>query len=158
MTFPPITLAVSVAGACGVLLWRLRETTRPITKKAILIPPLAMSTGSGMFLFEPFQVPILWALGALVLGAVVFALPLIRTSELSKIGEEVYLRRSKAFLWVLLALVVVRLGLKGYVEQYISLLQTAGLFYLLAFGMIVRWRVDMYRRYCQIVGSASKEV
>ena len=48
---------------------------------------------------------------------------------------------------MLLALVVVRLGLKGWVEQYISILQTAGLFYLLAFGMIVRWRADMYRRY-----------
>ena len=104
-----------------------------------------------MFLFEPFQVPPLWAFLALAIGAVVFALPLIKTSELSVKGDQVYLRRSKAFLWVLLALVVVRLGLKGWVEQYISLLQTAGLFYLLAFGMIVRWRADMYRRYRSLV-------
>lgn len=133
------------------MLWRIRETTRPITTKAIVIPPLAMSTGSAMFLFEPFQVPPLWAFLALTLGAVLFALPLIRTSELSVRGDQVYLRRSKAFLWVLLALVVVRLGLKGWVEQYVSILQTAGLFYLLAFGMIVRWRADMYRRYRSLV-------
>ena len=102
MTFPPVTFAISLAGACGVLLWRLKETTRPISEKAIIIPPLAMSTGASMFFFPQFQVPLIWAATALCLGAVLFAVPLIRTSELRVEGDQVFVRRSKAFLWVLL--------------------------------------------------------
>jgi len=38
------------------------------------------------------------------------------------------------------------------VEQYLGPLQTGALFYLLAFGMIVRWRVGMLREYRRLRG------
>ena len=143
----PVHMAMPAVGAVGVLLWRLRETQRPLTRRRILIPPLAMSTGFGMFLFTPFHVPLSWAALAMLCGAAVFAWPLIKTSRLTQKDGEIYLHRSRAFLWVLLGLVGVRLALREQVGQYVSPLQTAALFYLLAFGMIVRWRHDMWHRF-----------
>ena len=41
---------------------------------------------------------------------------------------------------ILLGLAALRLALRGYVGQVLSAQQTAGLFFVVAFGMIVRWR------------------
>ena len=90
----------------------------------------------------------LWiALGAFVAGATLFALPLIRTSTLSLVDGQVFLRRSRAFLWVLFGLVAVRLLLRQEISHYISPLQTGSLFFVLAFGMIVHWRLDMLAKF-----------
>jgi membrane protein CcdC involved in cytochrome C biogenesis len=35
-----------------------------------------------------------------------------------------------------------------------QVMQTAAVFYLLAFGVIVRWRLNMYRKYTAIAGRA----
>ncbi len=147
----PIHMAMPAVGAVGVLLWRLRETQKPLTRRRILIPPVAMSTGLGMFLFTSFQVPLTWAVLALLFGAAVLAWPLIKTSELYQQDGQVFLRRSRAFLWVLLGLLVVRLVLREQVAGYVTTFQTAGLFYLLALGMIIRWRANMWRRYRALV-------
>ena len=66
---PVIIIATSVVGALAILVWRIRETQRPISPRAILLPPR----------------------------------------------------------------------------------ETASIFFLLAFGMIVRWRLWMYLRYRAIV-------
>lgn len=146
---PAANLLLPVLGGCAVIVWRLRETSRPISLKGIVLPPLAMSTGFAMFAYPPTRVPWAWGLAAFLLGAAVFAHPLINSSKLSSHHGEVYLKRSKTFLWVLLGLLSVRILLRGYVEHLVSPLQTASLFYLLAFGMILRWRAGMvlaYRR------------
>jgi len=149
-----VALIGSLAGAAAVLTWRVRETQRPVTAAKILVPPLAMSTGFSMFLVPPARVPWTWALGAFLAGAIFFAYPLVRTSELTRVGGAVMLRRSKAFLWILLGLVAVRLALRSYVEALVSPMQTGALFFVLAFGMILPWRLLMYRRYRQIVSGA----
>lgn len=141
----------SFAGAAAVLAWRVRETKSPVTARKILLPPLAMSTGFVMFLFPPARVPLVWALGAFAAGALFFAYPLVRTSELTRVGDAVVLRRSKAFLWILLGLVAARFALRSYVEQRVSPMQTGALFFVLAFGMILPWRALMYRRYRRLV-------
>ena len=151
--FPLITLARPAAGAMGVLLWRLRETQRPLTLKRIIIPPLAMSTGFGMFLYPPTRIPFSWAFAALVAGLTVFALPLIHTSMLQVNDGQIYLKRSRAFLWVLLGLVAVRLALRGEISMYVSPLQTGSLFFILAFGMIIHWRLDMLKKFRQLTES-----
>ncbi|HVJ16539.1 MAG TPA: cytochrome c biogenesis protein CcdC [Polyangiaceae bacterium] len=137
----------SLVGAAGVIAWRVRETKRPVSARSILIPPLGMSTGLSMFLVPAARVPWSYAVAAFIAGVLVFAQPLIRTSRLSIEAGAIMLRRSKAFLWVLLGLVAVRFALRSYVEQYVSTLQTGGLFFLLAFGSIVTWRATMYRSY-----------
>jgi membrane protein CcdC involved in cytochrome C biogenesis len=144
---PPAVALASLIGAGAVLTWRLRETRRPVTARKIITPPLGMSTGLLMFTFPPARVPLLWALTAFLIGAVVLSYPLIHSSTLRRQGDVIMLERSRAFLWILLGLVAVRLVARSYVEDYVDPLQTGALFFLLAFGMIVRWRVSMFLAY-----------
>jgi membrane protein CcdC involved in cytochrome C biogenesis len=41
----------------------------------------------------------------------------------------------------------VRILARGYLDQVISVEQTAALFFVLAFGMILRWRMSMFFEY-----------
>jgi len=141
------TLIASLVGGAAVLAWRIRETQRPVTAKKILIPPLGMASGFCMFLVPQTRVPVAWGLSAFLAGAVFLAYPLVRTSALTRSGDHILLRRSRAFLVILLALVAVRLAARSYVEQYVDAVQTGSLFFLLAFGMLLPWRVVMYLRY-----------
>jgi len=142
-----LSLVSSIVGAAVVMLWRVSETRSPISARKILIPPMGMATGFAMFLVPVFRVPWTWAVDAFLLGALVFAYPLLRTSRLVRDGDHVMLQRSNAFLAVLLVLAGVRIGARGYFDQILSVQQTAGLFFILAFGMILRWRTRMFRQY-----------
>ena len=124
----------------------------PLTVKAILIPPLAMSSALFMFLSPPMRVPWSWAIVALLFGVLVLSYPIVRTSRLELRDGVVYMRRSRWFLAILLILFAIRLLLHDYIGHLISPLQTASVFYLMAFGMIVRWRAGMYREYRRIAG------
>jgi membrane protein CcdC involved in cytochrome C biogenesis len=140
-------LVTSVLGAAAIFAWRLRETTRPVTTRSILIPPLGMSTGFSMFAYAPTRIPASWALTAFVLGATLLAYPMIKSSRLVREGDVILLKRSRAFLGILLALIALRVGLREYVGHYLSPLQTGSLLFVLAFGMIARWRLLMYLEY-----------
>ncbi len=152
---PVIVLVTSLVGALAILAWRIRETQRPISPRGILLPPLGMSTGLGMFAMPAFRVPWTWALGAFALGALALAYPLIRSSKLRMVDGALMMQRSRAFLAILLGLVAVRLALRDYVGQVLPARETASVFFLLAFGMIVRWRLWMYGRYRAIMHDVS---
>ncbi|MBL0171058.1 MAG: cytochrome c biogenesis protein CcdC [Gemmatimonadaceae bacterium] len=143
--------AATLGGALVMLGWRMRETQRPVTVPLIVIPPLGMSTGFCMFLYPPSRIPLSWALGAFALGALVLAEPLRRSSRLEWRGTDIVLRRSRAFLWILVGLVAARFALRGYIGHLVSPMQTAGVLFVLAFGMISRWRVSMYMEYQRLV-------
>ncbi len=130
-------------GAVVMILWRLRETSRPMTMRRIVAPPLGMSTGLAMFVVPACRIPWSWAAAAFALGAAVLAIPVSRASRLVRRGNEILLERSSAFMWILVGLVVVRFALRAWVEQFVSLPQTGAIFFLLALGMILRWRVAM---------------
>jgi len=151
---PLIVLATSIVGALAVLAWRIRETSRPISVRAILIPPLGMSTGLGMFVMPEFRVPWTWALAAFAAGALALAVPLIRSSKLYLVDGALMMQRSRAFLAILLGLAAIRIALRNYVGEILPPRETAGVFFLLAFGMIVRWRAWMYLRYRAIARAA----
>jgi len=155
---PLIVLATSIVGATAVLLWRLRETSRPISVRGILLPPLGMSTGLGMFIVPAFRVPWAWALGAFAAGALALAYPLIRSSKLYLVDGSLMMQRSRIFLAILLGLAAIRIALRDYVGHILPPRETASVFFLLAFGMIVRWRLWMYFRYRAIMreGSAAR--
>ena len=142
-----LSLVSSIFGAAVVMLWRVSETRSPISARKILIPPAGMATGFAMFLAPVFRIPWTWALDAFLLGALVFAYPLLRTSQLVRDGDRIMLRRSNAFLAVLVVLAGVRIGARGYLDQILTVQQTAGLFFILAFGMILRWRARMFFQY-----------
>ena len=54
------------------------------------------------------------------------------------------MRRSPGFILILLGLLGLRLALHDYIGHVLPARQTAALFFVLAFGMILRWRVTMY--------------
>ncbi len=145
--FKALLLLSSIVGAAVVFAWRVRETNSAVTARKIIIPPLGMSTGFFMFVAPQTRVPIEWAAIALAIGALVLSWPLAMTSRLTRVGDEIRMVRSRAFLWILLGLVIVRIAARSYIETRISPMQTGALFFLLAFGMIARWRVAMYRQY-----------
>ena len=137
------------AGAVAVIIWRLRETRTAISLKKIIIPPLGMATGFSMFVDSAFRVLWTWALTAFLMGAVVLAWPLLLTTRLERQGETVRMRRSSAFLLVILVLAGIRFFARGYFDTILTAQQTAGIFFILAFGMILIWRAKMlvdYRR------------
>ena len=148
----PILRVGPVFGGIAMLVWRVRETRVPVTRKAIIIPPLAMSTGFLMYLAPMTRVPWSWGITSFLLGLLFLSWPLVRSSRLELRDGVVYMKRTRAFLVILLVLLAIRLALHDYIGHIISPVQTASLFYLLAFGMIARWRLVMYGQYQRITG------
>lgn len=148
-------LASPVAGAAAVFTWRLRETRRPLTVARIVAPPLGMSTGFAMFLAPAFRVPWTWAAAALLLGAGVLAWPMVRASTLHRDATgAIVMHRSRALLGILVALVAVRLALRASLDRVVTPAQTAALCFVLAFGMIARWRWAVLARYRRLRAGA----
>jgi len=86
-------------------------------------------------------------LTAFLVGWFLFAYPLILGTKFEQVGSDLFVKRSKAFLLILVVLIVIRLALHGYVEQFVTLPQTGGVFFILAFGMILHWRLNMLLRF-----------
>ncbi|MGO8934518.1 MAG: CcdC family protein [Terracidiphilus sp.] len=141
---PLITAIVSLIGLAGVLAWRIREGRSAVTLKKIVMPPLGMATGFCMFIVPAFRVPWTWGLGAFFIGAVIFAYPLLLTSDLHLQNGVIMMKRSSAFFAVIIVLAVVRYLARGFFDRFLTLEQTGALFYLLAFGMILRWRAKLF--------------
>jgi membrane protein CcdC involved in cytochrome C biogenesis len=150
---PLITALVSLVGLVGVLAWRIREGRSAVTLKKIVMPPLGMATGFCMFIVPAFRVPLLWGLGAFLIGAVVLAYPLLLTSDLHRQNGVIMMKRSSAFFAVIIVLAIVRYLARGFFDRFLTLEQTGALFYLLAFGMILRWRAKLYFAYRALTAS-----
>jgi membrane protein CcdC involved in cytochrome C biogenesis len=144
----------AIAGFLAVMAWRIREGQTPVTVRKIVIPPLGMATGFCMFIVPAFRLPWGWALGAFAVGAVVLAYPLILTSRLKMVGDSVMMHRSIAFFVVVVVLAAIRYYARSYFDKVITIQQTAGLFFVLAFGMILRWRLNMLLEYRRLTGQA----
>jgi membrane protein CcdC involved in cytochrome C biogenesis len=112
-----------------------------------------MSTGFSMFAVHAFRVPWTWGISAFVLGAALFAQPVIHTSRLTREGDVVLMRRSPWFLVIILVLAALRLALREYVGTFMTPQQTAGLFFIVAFGMIVRWRSSLFFQYQRLTAN-----
>jgi membrane protein CcdC involved in cytochrome C biogenesis len=152
---PGMSITSAVLGFLVIMAWRIQEGRSAVTIRKIVIPPLGMATGFCMFVVPQFRVPWMWALGAFVIGALILAYPLVRTSRLALVGDTVMMHRSAAFFVVVVVLALVRFLARGYIDRFITLEQTAGLFFVLAFGMILRWRMSMYFEYRRITGALS---
>jgi len=136
-----------VVGLAGVLAWRVREGRTAVTTRKIIIPPLGMATGFSMFVVPAFRVPWMWALVAFLIGAVLLAWPLLATSRLVRTGDAIMMQRSGMFFAVVVVLAAIRYFARGYLDSMMTLEQTGGLFFILAFGMILRWRLKMLQQY-----------
>jgi membrane protein CcdC involved in cytochrome C biogenesis len=144
VALPPIpSILASLVGLVAVTMWRLREARSAVSLKKIVIPPLGMATGFSMFFVPAFRIPWAWAALAFAIGAVALAWPLLLTTRLERQGESIMMKRSSAFLAVILVLAVVRFAARGYFDTILTAPQTGGVFFILAFGMIVIWRAKM---------------
>jgi len=148
-----MSVASGILGFFAVLAWRIREGRTAVTMRKIVIPPLGMATGFSMFLIHGFRVPWTWALVAFLAGAVFLAYPLVRTSRLAYVGETVMMHRSSSFFIVIIVLAIIRILAHSYLDTVMSVQQTAGLFFVLAFGMILRWRLSMLLEYRRLTSS-----
>lgn len=144
-----ITTVLGALMASAAYVVRKRADKRPASVKKIVLPPVFMSSGFLMFLFPYFYVPPVEALEAFLVG-MTFSFLLIKTSSFEVKGREIYLKRSKAFAFILIGLLLFRLAMKMILGQYIPFGETSGLFFILAFGMILPWRLGMYVKYKKI--------
>jgi membrane protein CcdC involved in cytochrome C biogenesis len=149
---PIASFGAALIGTLAILVWRVRESRRPVSLRSLILPPLGMTTGFSMFVMPAFRIPWTWGLAAFVLGAIL-AYPLVSSPQLTVEGGLIMMRRSRWFLVVILGLAAVRLGLRQYVNSIMSVQQTAGLFFVLAFGMIVRWRTTLLVEYRRLLRS-----
>jgi membrane protein CcdC involved in cytochrome C biogenesis len=144
---------MSLAGLVAVTMWRLREARSAVSLRKIVIPPLGMATGFSMFVVPAFRIPWAWAGLAFAIGAVLLAWPLLLTTRLERRGDTIMMKRSSAFLVVLLVLAAIRFLARGYFDTVLTGQQTAGVFFILAFGMIVIWRGKMLMDYRRLTGT-----
>src|ERR1700735_5249556 len=126
-----ITAVVPLVVPMGVLAWRIREGRTAVTMKKIVMPPLGMATGFCMFIYPPCRVPWTWGIGAVAVGAVVLAWPLLLTSDLHLQDGVIMMKRSSAFFAVVIGLAAIRYAARGYFDRFLTLEQTGALFFLL---------------------------
>ncbi|WP_147640323.1 cytochrome c biogenesis protein CcdC [Paenisporosarcina sp. FSL H8-0542] len=129
-----------------VMMVRAKSANRPVSAKKIILPPLFMSTGALMFVFEYFRVPPMQIAEALGVG-LLFSLVLIWTSKFEVKNNNIYLKQSKAFIFILIGLLIIRVIAKVILSSTIDVGELSGMFWILAFGMIVPWRIAMLIQY-----------
>ncbi len=144
------SLLVGLLFAVSIIIVRMKAANQPTNSKKIILPPFFMSTGFLMFLAPSVRVP--WSeWGEAILVGLVFSVFLIKTSKFEIKKEAVYLKRSKAFIFILVGLLIIRTVMKIYLEKTINLPQMSGLFFTLAFGMLLPWRIAMYVQYKRLL-------
>ena len=151
------SILVSLAGLVAVTVWRLREARSAVSLRKIIIPPLGMATGFSMFIIPGFRVPWAWAGAAFLIGAIALAYPLLLTTRLIRQGNTIMMKRSGAFLAVIFVLAAVRFLARGYFDTILTVQQSAGLVFILAFGMIVRWRAKLLIDFRKITANYTPE-
>jgi membrane protein CcdC involved in cytochrome C biogenesis len=125
---------------------RMKSAKKPASAKKIILPPIFMSTGAFMFFVPMFRVTPIEILEASIVG-MLFSILLIKTSAFEIRDNNIYLKRSKAFMFILVGLLVIRVIMKSILSATIDVGQLSGMFWILAFSMIVPWRIAMYINY-----------
>ncbi|MGI8384350.1 CcdC family protein [Robertmurraya sp. P23] len=143
-------VVASSIGAIGMAILamfvRMKAAKKPATARKIILPPVFMSTGALMFIEPMFRVTLLELLEAMAVG-LVFSLLLIKTSNFEIRNNEIYLKRSRAFVFILFGLLVIRIILKLVLSTTIDFGELSGMFFILAFSMIVPWRIAMFLQF-----------
>lgn len=135
------TVAVVFMGIMMMFV-RAKSAKKPANARKIMIPPVAMSTGALMYIFPYFRMPLELIIVAVIVGALCSIL-LIKTSKFHIVNDDIFLKPSKAFFFVLMGLLAFRTLGKVFLEGTFHLGELGGLFFLLAFSMILPWRLAM---------------
>lgn len=146
MDYVVITSIGAVFMAIFAMIVRMKAAKKPVSAKKIILPPIFMSTGALMFIFPVFRVTPLEILEAAAIG-MFFSIFLIKTSKFEIRDNDIYMKRSRAFLYILITLLVIRVILKLVLSSSIDVGELGGMFWILAFSMIVPWRIAMFISY-----------
>ncbi|WP_298829204.1 CcdC family protein [uncultured Planococcus sp.] len=152
-----VYLIITTVGALAMgllaMFVRSKSAKKPASVKKIILPPFFMSTGALMFIFPFFRVAPLQIFEALAVG-ILFSTVLIWTSKFEVRDGDIYLKQSKAFVFILFGLLLVRVIGKVVLSSSIDIGELGGMFWILAFGMLWPWRLTMLWQYKKI---ASKD-
>ena len=140
---------VTAIMATAMIFIRAKAAKKPASVKNIILPPIMMSTGAFMYIFPVFRISLYQVLEAFLVG-VIFSVLLIATSKFEVKDQNIYLTPSKIFIFVLFGLLAVRIILKTIIGQSISVGETSGMFFMLAFGMILTWRLAMLVKFLKL--------
>jgi len=139
------SIIVSLLMVVVVNLVRVKNTKKPAVAKKIILPPFFMATGASMFILPMFRPTLPEVVSSVAMGMLCSIL-LIKTSKFEVRDNQIYLQRSKLFLVALIGLVVLRMVGKIILAEAIQIdpAQMSGTFFILAFSMILPWRISMY--------------
>ncbi|ALC90903.1 hypothetical protein AM500_14775 [Bacillus sp. FJAT-18017] len=146
---------VALGMATMAMFVRMKAAKKPATALKIIIPPIGMSTGALMYIVPEFRLTGLEIVEAVVIG-MLFSILLIKTSSFEVKDEQIYVKRSKAFFFILIGLLIVRLIMKLVLSATIDFGELSGMFFLLAFSMILPWRIAMYREFKKLQNEISR--
>lgn len=146
MAYLIFSIAVAFLMGAIVIVIRMKAQKFPVNLKKIILPPIFMATGALMYIVPYFRLTGMEMLESLILG-VLFSTVLIWTSRFEVKGSEIFMRRSKAFPVILISLLIIRTVIKIFISSEINPGEIAGMFFLLAFCMIVPWRLAMLYKY-----------
>ncbi|UCZ51620.1 cytochrome c biogenesis protein CcdC [Bacillus shivajii] len=147
--YATIFTVLAVIMALIAIFVRMKAMKKPANVKKIIIPPIAMSTGFFMFLYPPTRPPAWEVILAFAVG-MVFSIVLIKTSSFIIKDNDIYMKRSIIFPFILFGLLAVRLTFKLTFGIHFEYEVLAGLFFILAFGMILPWRVAMLVKFKKV--------
>ena len=137
-----------VAFAALILFRRAKSMYRPIkgNGKMMIIGPMFMLTGFFGFLAPNLHFSSVEIISAIILGLLLYV-PMIWTTnfEIREDGE-IYTKKSKAFIFTLIILLVIRIALRNYI-QGIDPTSLGMLFYLLAVFYVIPWRLSSYLKF-----------
>ncbi|SUM80315.1 CcdC family protein [Staphylococcus cohnii] len=149
MLYLVFSIVVAFLMGIGVIVVRMKAQQYPVNEKKIILPPFFMATGALMYVVPYFRLTGMEIIECIVLG-VLFSTILIWTSRFETSGSEVYMKRSKAFPIILISLLLIRTILKIIISNKIDPGEIGGMFFLLAFCMIVPWRLAMLYQYKKV--------
>lgn len=133
----------------GVIIVRMKAQKFPVNEKKIILPPFFMATGALMYVVPYFRLTGTEILECIIMG-LLFSTILIWTSRFEIQGSEIYMKRSKAFPIILISLLLIRTVIKIFISNQIDPGEIAGMFFLLAFCMIVPWRIAMLYKFKKV--------
>lgn len=151
-----ISILVALFMGTAVIIVRMKAQNYPTNVKKIILPPFFMSTGALMYVVPYFRLTPMEILEAIVVG-MFFSIFLIYTSNFVVKDNLIYMKRSKLFPFILISLLIIRSVMKFYLSSTIHPGELAGMFFLLAFSMIVPWRIAMYIKYKKLERTLIKD-
>ncbi|EOR21726.1 DUF1453 family protein [Cytobacillus oceanisediminis] len=154
MTSVIISTVIAVFMGVFFTVMRMKAATKPVSPKKIILPPFFMSTGALMFVFPYFRITGQEILEAAIAG-IIFSFLLIKTTKFEIKENDIYLINSKVFIYILFGLLAIRIVAKFILSSSIDVGPLGGMFWMLAFCMIVPWRIAMYINYKKLAKNLS---